>query len=121
MPMRRSSRTRGCRCGFSTTGGFLESLHLPTSAAAKASVVVAETEGTVSAFGIDMGSGRVTTTPPGTGLEFRCPDRVWAAVATGHLRASEAYRLGLADGDAEAASVLDALAEGPPPFSHEYF
>ncbi len=97
---------------------YLESLHLPAGVAGSAVVAVHECEGHVSRFAVDVSDGRAIVRPSEAKPTFACPDRVWAAVATGDVAAADAVRWGLADG---AAGVLDALARGPAPFTHEYF
>jgi predicted acetyltransferase len=100
---------------------FLEALQLSGDASGSATVAVHESEGSVSRFRVDVEGGRAIVGTRDGGTEFECPGRVWAAVATGDLPATEALRLGLATGDARAAGVLDVLAHGPAPFSNEYF
>ena len=97
---------------------FLGAADVPADVAGSAVVAVHECEGHVSRFAVDVAGGRATVTPSAATPTFACPDRVWAAVATGDLVASAAVRWGLADGD---AGVLDVLSRGPVPFSHEYF
>lgn len=101
---------------------FLESLRLPEMAEGSTFVAIEEPEGTVAKFRLDIDGGRCTVAETPAPPDMTLPARVWAAVATGHLRASEALRLGLlASTNADAATVLDILADGPRPFTHEYF
>ena len=97
---------------------FLSAMAWPAGAAGRAVVSVAESEGHESRFAVDVEGGRATVTPSAATATFACADRVWAAVASGDVSASDAVRWGLADG---VAGVLDELARGPVPFSHEYF
>ena len=97
---------------------FLQALHWPADVHGSAVVAVHECEGHVSRFAVGVSDGRATVTPSEASPTFACPDRVWAAVATGDVPAADAVRWGLAEG---SAGVLDALARGPVPFSHEYF
>ncbi|HSV13839.1 MAG TPA: GNAT family N-acetyltransferase [Tepidisphaeraceae bacterium] len=100
---------------------FLEALHLPGDVTGSVTVAVHESEGSVSRLRIDIEGGRASVGARDGATEFECPDRVWAAVATGDLPATEALRLGLATGDMRAAGVLDVLSRGPAPWSNEYF
>jgi predicted acetyltransferase len=97
---------------------FLQALHWPVDARGSIVVAVHECEGHESRFAVEVAGGRATATPSAASPTFACPDRTWAAVATGDLSAGDAVRWGLAAG---TAGVLDALARGPVPFSHEYF
>jgi predicted acetyltransferase len=101
---------------------FIESLHLPGQAKGRVTVAVAECEGTVSRFQIDFESGRAAVSAANSDADFECPDKHWAAIATGDIAASEAVRLGLAkSNNPAAAALLDSLAAGPVPFCREYF
>lgn len=97
---------------------FLESLRVPELVRGEAVVSVAETEGHASVFLVRAGGGRIEVAPTGMTPTFSTTDRVWASVATGDLPASAAVRNGLAAGD---GGVLDVLAMGPRPFTHEFF
>ncbi len=101
---------------------FLESLHLPDRANGRVTIAIAECEGTVSRFRVDIESGRATASPAGGDADFECPDKHWAAIATGDIIASEAVRLRLAKAsNPAAAALLDIFAAGPVPFCREYF
>ena len=97
---------------------FLTPMRWPADVRASAVVAVHECEGHVSRFRVDVTDGRATVAATDAAATFTCGDRTWAAVATGDVSASDAVRWGLAEG---SAGVLDALARGPVPFSHEYF
>ena len=97
---------------------FLEAMQLPSDAKGSAVVAVHECEGHESRFAVDVSDGRARVTPSDASPTFSCPDRVWAAVATGDLSATDAVQWGLAEG---TAGALDALSRGPVPFCHEYF
>jgi predicted acetyltransferase len=98
---------------------FLQALNLPARAAGSAVVSVRECEGHTSRFKLEIDAGKIHCIPSEASPEIECPDRTWAAIACGDLKASDALRFGLANGS--GASVLDALAMGPLPFTHEYF
>lgn len=100
---------------------FLQALHLPIEARGSANVIVRECDGAASQFHVEIDGGRAAVTGKASAELFDCPDRVWAAVASGDMPASEALRLGLASGSERAAGLLDVLNRGPAPFSHEYF
>ena len=97
---------------------LLSALAWPADVRGSAVVSVHECEGHASRFAVDVTDGRAAVTPSGATATFACADRTWAAVATGDLSAGDAVRWGLAEG---TPGVLDALARGPVPFSHEYF
>jgi predicted acetyltransferase len=98
---------------------FLQALQLPKGVEGKAVVSVRECEGTESRFSVDLNNGRIACKATDESATFSTTDRTWAAIATGDLKASDALRFELAQG--ANANVLDALASGPAPFSHEYF
>jgi predicted acetyltransferase len=101
---------------------YLDALRLPESAEGSTFVAVQEPEGWEIKFRIDIDNGRCEATETSAPADATIPAHIWAAVATGHLRASEAWRLGLFScRNPDAARVLDILAEGPRPFTHEYF
>lgn len=101
---------------------FLEALRLPTDVRGRVGVTVHETEGHASRLWLEMGDGHVAVSPTEGDAQFECRDTVWAAVATGDLTATDAVRYGLAAcPDPAAAALLDSLARGPMPFTHEYF
>lgn len=90
----------------------------------KGSVVVGvrEVEGEMTKLAIDIVDGRVSAKATDAPVQLEMLDRVWAPVVFGELRASEAHRLGLVEtADERALRVLDAFAEGPAPYCHEYF
>jgi predicted acetyltransferase len=97
---------------------FLQSLHVPIKSSGKMVVAVHECEGHVSKFEVDFNSGRAVCRPTDRSAEFECPDRVWAAVACGDIKATDAIQWGLASGKGD---FLDLLAMGSVPFCHEYF
>jgi predicted acetyltransferase len=101
---------------------FIEAMHLPAEVHGEVGVKIHETEGHTSHLWIDIHDGRASVTTTEGTPHFECRDTTWAAMATGDLTASEALRLGVATGDDRAAaSLLDAFARGPLPFTHEYF
>ena len=101
---------------------FLRALHLPAAApAGRLTLCVREPEGDERRIRIEVADGRISAEPTQAEPQFMVPAPIWAAVATGELPASRALQLGLAEGSAAAAGLLDALAIGPTPFSHEYF
>jgi predicted acetyltransferase len=100
---------------------FLESLQLPADSRGRASVAVAESEGNVSRLAVEIEGGRASVTEGAGESDFQCPDRIWAAVATGDISASDAARWGLARATGGSAAVLDYLANGPRPFCREGF
>jgi predicted acetyltransferase len=100
-------------------GKFLESLHLPSEARGSVHLAINECEGHQSRVKLEIEGGKIHCSPSAATAAFECPDRTWAAIATGDLKASDAIRFGLATGDGGA--LLDALATGPLPFTHERF
>jgi predicted acetyltransferase len=101
---------------------YLEALRLPEGAEGSAFVAIREPEGTVSKFRLDVDGGRCTAGDTAATADATIPAHVWASIATGHLRASDAARLGLFEcANDDTARVLDVLADGPRPFTHEYF
>lgn len=101
---------------------YLEALHLPESAEGSTFIAIQEPEGSLAKFRLDIDAGRCSVTETPAPPDATIPAHVWAAVATGHLRASDALRFGLfACNNPDAARVLDILADGPRPFTHEYF
>ena len=101
---------------------FIEAMHLPDDCRGRTAVAVQEAEGTSSRFTIDVDSGRATVTETGSSPTFTCPDRVWAAIVCGDLRAVRAVQLGLASAEDHAApGVFDAFSAGPAPFCDEGF
>lgn len=101
---------------------FLEALKLPEGAEGSTFVAIREPEGGVAKYRLDIEGGRCEAAETPAPADVTMPAHVWAAVATGHLRGSEAARLGLIERNNEDATrVLDILAEGAKPFTHEYF
>jgi hypothetical protein len=101
---------------------FVEAMKLPEDVRGRVGVTVHETEGHASRLWVDVDRGHATVTQTEGDADFECRDTTWAAVVTGDLPATEAVRLGLATTtDAATASLLDAFARGPLPFTHEYF
>jgi len=102
--------------------GFLEAMRLPVRTAGRVAVTVRESEGHASRLRVDISDGRaVVSDGASDSSSFECTDVTWAAIACGDLRATVAVRLGLATSDPAAAQALDVLAEGPAPFTNEYF
>lgn len=105
-------------------GRFLAATRAADDRRGAAAVAIREPEGETAVLRLEFDGGRCAATPAGGTTE---PDAVfsapmWAAVATGQMRASDAARLGLIEcRSAEAARLLDGLAAGPRPFTHEYF
>jgi predicted acetyltransferase len=101
---------------------YLESLHWPAEARGRATISVAECEGTFSRFTVEVDSGRAKVTEPHTNADFECADRHWVGIATGDLPATEAVRLGLARVHTpKAMELLSALSLGPAPCCRESF
>ena len=101
---------------------FLGALNLPPEPRGALTVAVIESEGHESRFAVDLSGGRATATDSRATADFTCPDRVWAAIASGDMPATRAVELGIARAtDRRHAEFLDILSDGPPPFSHEYF
>jgi predicted acetyltransferase len=112
---------------------LIEAMHLPTQYRGAVNLAIRECDegeprrSHVSRFRLEIAEGRglVTTgaAAPGgvSAATFECADTTWAAVVSGDLPATAALRLGLATGDAPAAALLDAFAQGPAPACGEYF
>jgi predicted acetyltransferase len=100
---------------------FIESMRLPNDVRGEVAVAIHETEGYTTQIWIEIRDGRAIVMPTQGTPQFECRDTTWAAVVTGDLSATEALRLGIATGSDAAASLLDAFARGPLPFTHEYF
>lgn len=101
---------------------FLAALHLPQDVRGRMVVGISESEGHESRFAMDIADGHAIATDCNETINFTCSDRVWAAIACGDLEATRAVELGLASAmDLRHAELLNVLAKGPPPFSHEYF
>src|SRR5690349_20226688 len=92
---------------------FLEALHWSRHAKGKTGVAVRESGGIAAEFELDASHAWAEVKPTNGTAELECTDRVWAAVACGELPASRALRMGLLEGSTSAATLLDALAEGP--------
>jgi len=114
---------------------FLEALKLcETVGHVKGEVRLAirECEGSISRMKLCINKGRIRVMPGGERAStnndkiscgaLQCHDYVWASIACGDLKASEAIRWGLArETLAGAANLLDVLSAGPAPFTAEYF
>jgi predicted acetyltransferase len=103
---------------------FLEALKLPREGATggRVNVAVHECEGNVSKFRVEIADGRAQVSTTNESPDVECPDKTWAAIATGEMPATDAARFGLIRArDERAARVLDALSIGPAPFCAEYF
>jgi predicted acetyltransferase len=101
---------------------LLEAIPWPKTARGKATIGIRESEGNTSTICLDVSDGRASARAQSAEPEVRCTDAVWAAVALGELTATQAHRWGLVEAsNPQALALLDALAEGPVPFSHEYF
>lgn len=101
---------------------LIEGLKLPADRKGKVVVAVKETEGHESRFAIDIAEGQASVTATESAAQFECPDRVWAAIVCGDLKATAAVQIGLASATTAAAEeVLGIFAEGPLPFCQEYF
>jgi len=98
---------------------FLESLNVPAMICGSVNIAVHECEGHISRFRLEVDGGKISCSTGSAGAAFECPDRTWAGIATGDLKASDAVRFGLATG--EGGAILDVLADGPLPFTHERF
>jgi predicted acetyltransferase len=97
---------------------FLEALHLPADSRGSVVVAVHECEGHVSKLRIDIHDGHATVLASDATAEFECSDKVWAAVACGDVKATDAVKWSLATG---TGGPLEVLSRGPVPFSNEYF
>lgn len=101
---------------------LIEAMRLPADRSGKVVVAVHEAEGHVSKFAIDIAGGRASAAPSDATPQFECSNRMWAPIVSGDLSATSAARLGLVQcHDPAAAALLDIFAEGPVPFSNEYF
>jgi predicted acetyltransferase len=101
---------------------YLEGLRWPAEARGRATISVAECEGTFSRFTVEVDSGRAQVAEARGEVDFECADRHWAGIATGDLPASQAVRLGLARLNKPGAmELLDALSIGPVPCCRESF
>lgn len=101
---------------------LLAGIHLPPEARGQVVMAVRETEGHVEKFRIEIASGRAVATASEAAADVECPDVVWSAIALGDLAASQAAEMGLVGvNDRRVLPVLDALAAGRAPFTHEYF
>jgi predicted acetyltransferase len=100
---------------------YLESLHWPEQIKGRAVVSVAECEGSLSQFAVEVDSGLAKVTDGGE-PDFECADRNWASIATGDLPVDEAIRLAAAKlNNPRALEVLRGLAIGPIPCCRESF
>jgi len=101
---------------------YLESLRWPMAARERATISVAECEGTISRFTVEVDSGRAQVTEARGEADFECADRQWAGIATGDFSASQAVRSGLIRVNSpKALELLDALSIGPVPCCRESF
>jgi predicted acetyltransferase len=101
---------------------FLQALKLPPEVSGKAVVAIRECEGNVATIAIDCDSGHMAVKSHSGPADVECSDVIWAAIASGDLRASTASHLGLIRSTQPAAlKLLDAMAIGPLPFCREYF
>jgi predicted acetyltransferase len=101
---------------------FIQAMHLPSGTRGRATVAIRETEGHASRLATEIAGGRANVGTATGDAQFECTDVTWASVVTGDLRATAAVELGLATcHDPAVARLLDAFAEGPPPFCGEYF
>jgi len=100
---------------------FLSGLHWPAEVTGHATIAVRECEGTESKFRLDVDAGHATVSASTREPDVSCPDHVWASVVTGDLSATSARHWGLLHATDAATRLLDALSEGPTPFSNEYF
>ncbi len=99
----------------------LEAMRYPAGVAGKATIAVAECEGTTSQFQLEIADGRASVSAGKASPDFACPDRIWSSIVGGHLQASQAMIWGLAEAKASAAALLDAFSQGPQPFCQDYF
>jgi len=101
---------------------LIEARHLPSEKKGRVVVAIKESEGNESRFAIDFADGRAIVSATESAAQFECPDRVWAPILCGDLKATMAVKLGLASATApEAGEILDVFGEGPLPFCQEYF
>lgn len=100
---------------------FLDVLHLPSGVAGKAVVSVQESEGGESRFALEVAAGRATGKTSTLDPQVQMKDHVWAAIATGALKADTAREMGLLNADDATLGLLDVFAAGPAPFTWEYF
>jgi len=101
---------------------FFERLQLRQSQLCGQAVVeVRESEGHASRLHLQFDKENVAATASKATPDFSCADSTWAAITCGHMRASQALILGLAEGSQIAAALLDAFSFGPKPFCNEFF
>lgn len=100
---------------------FLEMIHWPAEARGSAVIRIAEANGQTPTYRIDVEAGHATVKPASNTATFECPERIWAAIATGEITATSAARLGLANAEPPAARLLDSLSDGRKPYCGEYF
>jgi len=87
----------------------------------QAVVEVRESEGHASRFGLQIDKENIAAKASQATPDFACADYTWASIACGHLPASQALRLGMAEGSETAAALLDVFSFGPTPFCNEFF
>jgi predicted acetyltransferase len=101
---------------------FLEAMTWPAATKGKAIVAVKECEGHESRFVIEVSGGKASVTVSDASPQVTLLDSVWAGVVSGALPAPEAKAMRLLESTDDAAiQLLAACAEGPAPFSWEYF
>jgi predicted acetyltransferase len=100
---------------------LLEALHLASAREAGVTIAIHEPEGNSVRLALEFGGGRIACRPSVATPQFECNAITWAAVACGEISAAVALQCGLASGSADAARALNALADGPPPFTQEGF
>ena len=101
---------------------LLNAMTLPATTTGSVTLAIRESEGTTSAFKLDLRDGRCVTKATTATPDAELTDVLWASIVTGDLRASTARQLGLISSTNERAiALLDAFGTGPTPFCQEYF
>ena len=101
---------------------LIDAMKLLGGRAGKIVVAIKETEGTETKLEIEVKGGKVTATPSNASADVEMTDRIWAMVALGDLRATQAAELGLISvTNRTPLAVLDSFSLGPAPYCREYF
>jgi predicted acetyltransferase len=101
---------------------FIEAMKWPGHVHGKIIVAVGEPEGETAKFEIDVAEGKAGVKKSDASADLECSATQWAMLACGDIKASAAAELGLVQvNQSKAMEVLDALAEGTPPYCREYF
>jgi predicted acetyltransferase len=97
---------------------YLEAIGWPGGTKGEAVVLVKECEGGESRFAVRVEGGRAEVRPSVATPTFVTTDVTYASVVSGELSATEAVRMGLAEGE---AGILDGLAVGRKPYCGDFF